>query len=787
MSHTRLAVNLALTVCLAATGRTQAPTTNPYTGKHGESVRVALGGAPGLQRRLAELGVVGDHVIPSSKPGWETVEVVLERIELARLRAQLPKHTLVLVLEESRPFEEIAAARRQHLNPDPNYHTRAEVIADLRKFEKDYPKLAKLYDLQSRYGTPLSHDGYRLYALRISNAPDKDQDKPSIAVTANTHAGELATIEVPLFTANKLLTGYGKDVALTKLVNDNQIWIIPNLNPDGLEYTWKTNNLWRKNRRNNGGGVYGVDMNRNYPFYWGRCGSSTSTSSSTYRGPSVASEPEVQAVLKFAEAEGLERLLDFHCTGPDVRHPFNSLVVNSIPAMIRSTMIPLQIDIAKAMNYGVRGTCCCGTHMEWHHAVNGTMAFLVEFAACSGPFAGTVTALNNAWPGVKKFLEQPVPLTGHVRSSVGGSPLRASITVGGQPFQHGQTTLSGGRFGRYQLWGGPGTFDVTFTARDHKPVTVRVTLTAGQTVVKDVVLPFAPTGSHESYGIGCAGSGKRPGSCISSNSNGGTLSGHKSTNEYAYTVNNSNAITVTGFKLYTAATGTTPTTVLAHLYRATSSGDPASQPVASGKMTVGLTVSFYEVKLATPVAIAANSTFFIASDTTTIITSTLTSGTAGGGFWRRPPRSGSWAASGIVKFPSYQVLCQHGGKPGAIPVLSSNDVPKLGANFGLRLAQAAPNAPAMLVIGASRTAWGTVPLPLNLGPFGAPGCSLLASLEFLMQTRTDGNGTATLQFSVPNRAALVGTTFFDQFVVADPTINAMGLVVSNGGTGKIGF
>ena len=546
MAYLRFAINLVCVVCATGSVKAQASDWNPYAGKPGESVRVALGGASGLRAKLEQLGVAGDHVIPSTASGWETVEVILERIELERLRPQLPAHTLVLILEESRPFQEIADARRNHFNPDPGYHTRAEVIEDLLKFEKDYPKLAKVYDLQSRYGAPLSHDGYKIYALRISNAPDQEQDKPNIAITANTHSGELATIEVPLFTASKLLSGYGQDPAMTKLVDENQIWILPNLNPDGLEYTWGSNNFWRKNRRDNGGGVFGVDMNRNYPFFWSRCGSSSSASSSTYHGPGAASEPEVQAVLAFTQAEGMERLLDLHCTGPDVRHPYNSLVDNAIPVMIRSTMDPLHRDIAAAMNYSVRGTCCCGTHMEWHNAVNGTMSFLVEFATCRGSFTGTATALDDAWPGVKKFMEQPVPMTGHVWSSVGRAPLRASITVEGHLYQDGQTIYSGGRFGRYQLWGGPGTFDITFTAPDHKPVTKRVVLTAGQTLIEDVVLPYGPSGAHETYGVGCAGSGKLPDSCLALNATGGTLSGRSSSNEYAYTVSAQSPITVTG-------------------------------------------------------------------------------------------------------------------------------------------------------------------------------------------------------------------------------------------------
>ena len=96
--------------------------------------------------------------------------------------------------------------------------------------------------------------------------------------------------------------------------------------------------------------------------------------------------------------------------------------------------------------------------------------------------------------------------------------------------------------------------------------------------------------------------------------------------------------------------------------------------MASGQLVVGVSPGFYSVTLNTPVALAANTTFFIAVDTASTLVSNLTSGVPGGGFWRRQPGTGSWSASSVVRFPAYQVLCQSGGKPGAIPLLSSSGV-----------------------------------------------------------------------------------------------------------------
>ena len=108
-------------------------------------------------------------------------------------------------------------------------------------------------------------------------------------------AGEWITSATCQYAVNHILSNYGVDADITTLLNQLEFVIIPIVNPDGVSYTWTNDRLWRKNRRNNGGS-YGVDLNRNYNEQWGGVGSSSVPSSDTYRGPSSASEPEVQAL-----------------------------------------------------------------------------------------------------------------------------------------------------------------------------------------------------------------------------------------------------------------------------------------------------------------------------------------------------------------------------------------------------------------------------------------------------------------------------------------------------------
>jgi hypothetical protein len=80
--------------------------------------------------------------------------------------------------------------------------------------------------------------------------------------------------------------------------------------------------LWRKNRRNNGDGTFGVDLNRNYSFQWGGPGSSRDTFSDIYRGAAPFSEPETQAVRDFLRQHQPRSLISYHNFSQLILYPW---------------------------------------------------------------------------------------------------------------------------------------------------------------------------------------------------------------------------------------------------------------------------------------------------------------------------------------------------------------------------------------------------------------------------------------------------------------------------------
>jgi hypothetical protein len=124
-----------------------------------------------------------------------------------------------------------------------------------------------------------------------------------------------------------LLENYGTDPVAAYLVNNREMFFVPVVNPDGYVYNQTTNpnggGMWRKNRRVNSPGIYGVDLNRNYSYGWGlNSGSSGNPSSNTYRGPYAFSEPESQAVRDFLLLHNPEIAFTIHSYGGYYLNPY---------------------------------------------------------------------------------------------------------------------------------------------------------------------------------------------------------------------------------------------------------------------------------------------------------------------------------------------------------------------------------------------------------------------------------------------------------------------------------
>ncbi|MGI5185695.1 M14 family zinc carboxypeptidase [Dactylosporangium sp. CA-152071] len=220
---------------------------------------------------------------------------------------------------------------------DSMYHNYAEMTAELNQAVADHPAILR----KSSLGT--SYEGRDIPVIKISDNVAVDENEPEVLYTAHQHAREHLTVEMALYLIKQLTDGYGTDTRITNVVNSREIWIVPDMNPDGGEYDIATGayRSWRKNRQpNSGSSNVGTDLNRNWGYNFGCCGgSSSSTSSETYRGPSAFSAPETQRVRDLVLSRrvgGVQQIkthIDFHTYGKLVLWPFGYTTSNTAPGL----------------------------------------------------------------------------------------------------------------------------------------------------------------------------------------------------------------------------------------------------------------------------------------------------------------------------------------------------------------------------------------------------------------------------------------------------------------------
>jgi murein tripeptide amidase MpaA len=199
-----------------------------------------------------------------------------------------------------------------------------DFFSAFRRLEEINAKLDALAaarpDLVTTFSIGNSVEGRPIRGVRITKAA---AGSPGILFNGTQHAREWGATTATCYIADRLVNGYGTDARITALLDRAWVDVIPVVNPDGYVYTWDVDRLWRKNRRNNGGGVYGVDLNRNWSYQWGGGGASANPSDLTYRGPSAFSEPESAAMRDYFLARAtVVGHIDFHSYGQLILSPW---------------------------------------------------------------------------------------------------------------------------------------------------------------------------------------------------------------------------------------------------------------------------------------------------------------------------------------------------------------------------------------------------------------------------------------------------------------------------------
>jgi hypothetical protein len=185
------------------------------------------------------------------------------------------------------------------------YPTYEVYVQMMTNFATNYPSICKLEEI----GTLPS--GRKLLAVKISdNVNSNNEAEPELLYTSTIHGDECTGYIFLLRLIDYMLTNYGNSSYpdVNNLVNNSEIWICPDANPDGT-YHGGNSTVSGSQRYN----ANSVDLNRNYP--------------DPQDGDHPDGEnwqPETQAFMTFAENHHFTIAANFHGGTEVVNYPWDT-------------------------------------------------------------------------------------------------------------------------------------------------------------------------------------------------------------------------------------------------------------------------------------------------------------------------------------------------------------------------------------------------------------------------------------------------------------------------------
>ena len=333
-----------------------------------------------------------------TSPRWSppassvVVDLVLSEAEREALAREGIETEIVTDPQGRTSSERSTAQARAGFKVFDDYDGKDGIARKLKRLVQRNPKIAKLKKLGE------TRQGRDILAVRLSAKSKKakrGEDKPSVLFQATTHAREWISTEVNIRGLKYFLRTSDRP-ATRRMLRSTEIWFLPVVNPDGYQYTFEEERLWRKNLRDNDGDGQvepgeGVDLNRNYPEHWGYDdeGSETITSDDTYRGPRAASEPETRADMNLVRKIDPAFALTYHSFGPLLLYPQGWQV--QTPAADDPVYQALSGDDAEPAIRGFDPDLAAelyvvnGDFTDWAHAKNKTLAWTPELnEGCAG-------------------------------------------------------------------------------------------------------------------------------------------------------------------------------------------------------------------------------------------------------------------------------------------------------------------------------------------------------------------------------------------------------------------
>ena len=364
--------------------------------------------SPGPQKRL------GDVLrVPLGVDVWEVKQdhLILRGTEAQLDRLSSMGYQVEQLEDVGRHLSAFAMAEAAE-----QYHSAAALEQELQQLADARPDIAQLIEIGR------SIEGRPILALRIG---DRHGEVPKVLFMGCHHAREWVAVEVPFLLAKELVER-ADEAPIADWLSGGEVWIAPMVNPDGHEHSRTEQRLWRKNRRRNHDGSFGVDPNRNYGYMWGVLDLPTSShvpSDETYVGPRAFSEPETQAVRDLIGCERFAGVITYHSYSQLILYPWGYTETPIPDVEHRELMIGMAGEMQNLIR-GVHGKVyvpqqsselypTAGDTTDWTYGTYGIPSFTVELRPrtfLEGGFILPPDQILPTWeenrPAAFRFIEQ---------------------------------------------------------------------------------------------------------------------------------------------------------------------------------------------------------------------------------------------------------------------------------------------------------------------------------------------------------------------------------------------
>ena len=360
------------------------------------------------------------------------------------------------------------------------YHDYAEVTGLLQAFASEYPDISRLSSLGR------SVQGRELWALLITDNPDVEEAEPEFKYVSTIHGDEPVGTEMTLLFIDRLLRDYGVDARITGLVDETAIWIVPLMNPDGLENNTRFN-------------AQGVDLNRSFPHY------GDDFTGTWFDGGdlSLAGRPlEVQRVMNWTLSNSFVLSANYHTGSVVVNYPYD---YDSVPsgtyaacpddALFREISLRyaehnmpmyMSTEFPHGITNGSDWYSITGGMQDWNYRYAGVNEVTIEIATPKRP-SGAL--LPQYWAdneeSMLSYLESVHMGVHGLVTDDDGMAVWAQVTIAGNP----QPVFTDPDVGDYYRMALPGTYNLVFSAEGYiEKTTTNVAVAADQPTRLDVVL-----------------------------------------------------------------------------------------------------------------------------------------------------------------------------------------------------------------------------------------------------------------------------------------------------------